>query len=99
MTDVSCHTSVRLDSVVTPPNAFVHQSRPNLSFAMSCVTSSFTVVGAARLGASPALRGKAVRANARVSVARGRGATLRVNAEGTYDRIIDVKAMFPCYQQ
>jgi hypothetical protein len=51
---------------------------------MSAVTSTFAVAGAARLGSSAALRGRAIRTNARgASVAPARGATLRVNAEGT----------------
>lgn len=51
---------------------------------MSAVTSTFAVAGAARLGSSALLRGKAIRATARgASVAPARGATLRVNADGT----------------
>jgi hypothetical protein len=51
---------------------------------MSAVTSTFAVAGAARLGSSAELRGKAIRATARgASVAPARGATLRVNADGT----------------
>lgn len=51
---------------------------------MSAVTSTFAVAGAARLGSSAALRGGAIRTNARgASVAPARGATLRVNAEAS----------------